>query len=130
MTLNCGICDVFPVLIPQYLHFLLDFTHFDCTVAHACIRGCTGLVASADHFPRRHCTTTPTIMTTPKKATLVLQDGARFEGTSFGAAVSRAGEAVFQTGMVGYNESLTGTTHYKKLCCAVDSPMYAAAAAS
>lgn len=43
-----------------------------------------------------------------KKAVLVLKDGARFEGWAFGSQKSTAGEAVFQTGMVGYNESLTG----------------------
>lgn len=36
------------------------------------------------------------------------QDGTRFEGFAFGAERSAAGETVFQTGMVGYPESLTG----------------------
>lgn len=40
-------------------------------------------------------------------ATLILQDGTRFEGESFGAAVDSSGEVVFSTGMVGYPESLT-----------------------
>ena len=40
-------------------------------------------------------------------ATLVLEDGARFEGRAFGAARSSAGEVVFTTGMVGYPETLT-----------------------
>ncbi len=43
-----------------------------------------------------------------KEAVLVLADGTEFEGISFGAEVSVTGEAVFQTGMVGYVESLTG----------------------
>src|SRR5437667_2230600 len=38
---------------------------------------------------------------------LVLEDGARFEGVSFGYDHSVAGEVVFCTGMVGYPEALT-----------------------
>lgn len=45
------------------------------------------------------------------KATLVLQDGTTFEGTSFGAEVSTPGEVVFSTGMVGYPESLTDPSY-------------------
>ncbi len=40
-------------------------------------------------------------------ARLELEDGTVFSGTSFGAPVSRAGETVFCTGMVGYEHSLT-----------------------
>ena len=36
----------------------------------------------------------------PVAATLVLKDGQRLEGTSFGAKVNRPGEVVFNTGMV------------------------------
>ncbi len=36
----------------------------------------------------------------PVSATLVLKDGQRLEGTSFGAKVNRPGEVVFNTGMV------------------------------
>eukprot|EP00501_MAST-03F_sp_TOSAG23-6_P000014 GSMAST32.ASY1.ANO1.14.1 assembled CDS len=42
-----------------------------------------------------------------KPCALVLADGTRFEGYSFGADVSKNGEAVFNTGMVGYAENLT-----------------------
>lgn len=42
-----------------------------------------------------------------KKAYLVFEDGTVFEGESFGAEVDRVGEAVFNTGVVGYIESLT-----------------------
>ena len=35
----------------------------------------------------------------PVSATLVLKDGQRLEGTSFGAKVNRPGEVVFNTGM-------------------------------
>ncbi|KAI9311038.1 hypothetical protein BX666DRAFT_1096272 [Dichotomocladium elegans] len=45
-------------------------------------------------------------------ASLVLQDGTTFEGVSFGAeGKSISGECVFQTGMVGYPESLTDPSY-------------------
>ncbi|KAI8075004.1 hypothetical protein BC940DRAFT_229852 [Gongronella butleri] len=45
-------------------------------------------------------------------ATLVLKDGSNFQGISFGAETgSIAGECVFQTGMVGYPESLTDPSY-------------------
>ncbi|KAF9993935.1 hypothetical protein BGZ80_007976, partial [Entomortierella chlamydospora] len=45
-------------------------------------------------------------------ATLVLQDGSSYQGISFGAeSKSIAGECVFQTGMVGYPESLTDPSY-------------------
>lgn len=40
-------------------------------------------------------------------AKLVFEDGTVFEGISYGAEISRAGEVVFATGMMGYPESLT-----------------------
>ncbi|KKU75937.1 MAG: Carbamoyl-phosphate synthase small chain [Candidatus Nomurabacteria bacterium GW2011_GWB1_47_6] len=42
-----------------------------------------------------------------KKAKLIFKDGTMFEGASFGAETSAAGEIVFATGMVGYPEALT-----------------------
>jgi carbamoylphosphate synthase small subunit len=42
------------------------------------------------------------------KSRLILEDGTEYHGYAFGAHVSVAGETVFQTGMVGYPESLTG----------------------
>ncbi|KAJ2051520.1 Carbamoyl-phosphate synthase [Coemansia sp. S16] len=48
----------------------------------------------------------------PTLATLVLTDGAILQGHSFGAEVkSVSGECVFQTGMVGYPESLTDPSY-------------------
>ncbi len=44
-------------------------------------------------------------------ATLLLQDGTRFQGQSFGAAVDSDGEVVFNTGMVGYPDSLTDPSY-------------------
>ncbi|KAF1985136.1 aspartate carbamoyltransferase [Aulographum hederae CBS 113979] len=42
---------------------------------------------------------------------LELADGVFFRGTSFGAEKSAAGELVFQTGMVGYPESITDPSY-------------------
>jgi carbamoyl-phosphate synthase small subunit len=47
----------------------------------------------------------------PQKGTLVLEDGMRFEGTSFGSMTPMAGEVVFCTGMVGYPEALTDASY-------------------
>uniref|UniRef100_A0A8C4LVK0 Multifunctional protein CAD n=1 Tax=Equus asinus TaxID=9793 RepID=A0A8C4LVK0_EQUAS len=44
-------------------------------------------------------------------AALVLEDGSVLQGQPFGAAVSTAGEVVFQTGMVGYPEALTDPSY-------------------
>lgn len=42
---------------------------------------------------------------------LILEDGSTFEGNSFGADKSIAGEVVFSTGMVGYPESFTDPSY-------------------
>jgi carbamoyl-phosphate synthase/aspartate carbamoyltransferase len=42
---------------------------------------------------------------------LELQDGTVYQGHSFGAKKSVAGELVFQTGMVGYPESITDPSY-------------------
>lgn len=54
------------------------------------------------------------------KARLILEDGTEYHGFSFGAPVSVAGETVFQTGMVGYPESLTGMMHLVSVHVGVD----------
>jgi len=46
-----------------------------------------------------------------KKISLILEDGANYPGYSFGADLSTSGEVVFNTGMVGYNESLTDPSY-------------------
>ncbi|SPQ23607.1 986d94d2-59df-4c8f-ac87-13177bf6dd50 [Thermothielavioides terrestris] len=43
--------------------------------------------------------------------TLELEDGSAYQGYSFGAPKSIAGELVFQTGMVGYPESITDPSY-------------------
>lgn len=47
----------------------------------------------------------------PKAAFLVLEDGSYFSGTGFGAEGKISGEVVFNTGMVGYPESLTDPSY-------------------
>lgn len=42
---------------------------------------------------------------------LYLENGRTFEGTSFGANISASGEVVFNTGMVGYVESLSDPSY-------------------
>lgn len=42
---------------------------------------------------------------------LILKDGRTFEGYAFGASAPAAGEVVFNTGMVGYPESLTDPSY-------------------
>ena len=50
-----------------------------------------------------------------KKATLVLDDGTRLEGESFGYDGNVAGEVVFNTAMTGYPESLTDPSYAGQL---------------
>ena len=50
-------------------------------------------------------------MTQAKKVSLILEDGTRFEGKSFGYDHSIAGEVVFYTAMTGYPESLTDPSY-------------------
>ena len=49
------------------------------------------------------------------KAYLVLSDGTVFEGEGFGAPVERIGELVFNTGAVGYIETLTDPGYYGQI---------------
>ena len=50
-----------------------------------------------------------------KKVSLILDDGSRFEGRSFGAERSVSGEVVFNTAMMGYPESLTDPSYAGQL---------------
>lgn len=50
-------------------------------------------------------------LTNMEKAWLVLEDSSVYEGYTFGAWKSAAGEVVFNTGMVGYPESLTDPSY-------------------
>ena len=49
------------------------------------------------------------------QAFLVLDDGRIFEGRSWGATGRTFGEAVFQTGMTGYQETLTDPSYHKQV---------------
>jgi carbamoyl-phosphate synthase small subunit len=49
------------------------------------------------------------------KAFFVLDDGRIFEGTSWAASGKTFGEAVFQTGMTGYQETLTDPSYHKQV---------------
>jgi carbamoyl-phosphate synthase small subunit len=49
------------------------------------------------------------------RAFLVLDDGRIFEGLSWGATGKTFGEAVFQTGMTGYQETLTDPSYHQQV---------------
>ncbi|MDQ4112643.1 MAG: glutamine-hydrolyzing carbamoyl-phosphate synthase small subunit [Actinomycetota bacterium] len=50
-----------------------------------------------------------------KEALLVLEDGRSFRGESFGAEGETFGEAVFSTGMTGYQETLTDQSYHQQV---------------
>ena len=50
-----------------------------------------------------------------KPALLVLEDGRAFAGTSYGATGETFGEAVFSTGMTGYQETLTDPSYHRQI---------------
>jgi carbamoyl-phosphate synthase small subunit len=51
----------------------------------------------------------------PVQAMLVLEDGRTFRGESFGAPGETFGEAVFSTGMSGYQETLTDPSYHRQV---------------
>ena len=51
-------------------------------------------------------------------AVLVLEDGTTFHGRSFGAVGETFGEAVFATGMTGYQETLTDPSYHRQVVVA------------
>ncbi|WP_234983428.1 glutamine-hydrolyzing carbamoyl-phosphate synthase small subunit [Demequina sp. NBRC 110053] len=48
-------------------------------------------------------------------AVLVLEDGRTFEGAAYGALGSTLGEIVFNTGMTGYQETLTDPSYHRQI---------------
>lgn len=54
-------------------------------------------------------------MGTKNKAVLVLEDGRRFTGRPYGAVGTTLGEAVFSTGMTGYQETLTDPSYCRQI---------------
>jgi carbamoyl-phosphate synthase small subunit len=55
---------------------------------------------------------------TRPKAVLVLEDGRVYTGTAFGAVGQTLGEAVFSTGMSGYQETLTDPSYHRQIVVA------------
>lgn len=51
------------------------------------------------------------------KAKLILEDGSVFEGIGFGYPTNVSGEIVFNTGMVGYTETLTDPSYKGQILC-------------
>jgi carbamoyl-phosphate synthase small subunit len=52
---------------------------------------------------------------TPAPAILVLEDGRTFRGDAYGADGETFGEAVFNTGMTGYQETLTDPSYHRQV---------------
>lgn len=57
-------------------------------------------------------------MTANGRAVLVLEDGRTFTGMAFGAVGQTLGEAVFSTGMSGYQETLTDPSYHRQIVVA------------
>ncbi|KIS27168.1 carbamoyl phosphate synthase small subunit [Arthrobacter sp. SPG23] len=66
----------------------------------------TEVTANADTAPERGASA---------PAVLVLEDGRTFRGTSYGATGTALGEAVFATGMTGYQETITDPSYARQL---------------
>ena len=54
-------------------------------------------------------------MTSPGPALLVLEDGRIMHGDAYGAVGTTFGEAVFSTGMTGYQETLTDPSYHRQV---------------
>ena len=50
-----------------------------------------------------------------RNAVLALEDGSIFRGFAFGAKTTVTGEAVFNTGMTGYQETLTDPSYFGQI---------------
>src|ERR687897_793106 len=57
----------------------------------------------------------PAPVPAPSRAMLVLEDGRTFHGDSYGAPGETFGEAVFSTGMSGYQETLTDPSYHRQV---------------
>ncbi|MGL4745336.1 MAG: glutamine-hydrolyzing carbamoyl-phosphate synthase small subunit [Dermatophilaceae bacterium] len=55
------------------------------------------------------------MLTTREPAVLVLEDGRTFTGRAFGRRGTTVGEAVFSTGMTGYQETLTDPSYHRQV---------------
>lgn len=54
-------------------------------------------------------------MSRRRPAILVLEDGRTFHGEAYGSVGETFGEAVFNTGMTGYQETLTDPSYYRQV---------------
>ncbi len=54
-------------------------------------------------------------MSTSSPALLLLEDGSSYSGRAFGAEGTTLGEAVFSTGMTGYQETLTDPSYARQI---------------
>ncbi|KUM32967.1 glutamine-hydrolyzing carbamoyl-phosphate synthase small subunit [Arthrobacter sp. EPSL27] len=68
-----------------------------------------------DPNPMTSTAATATASAAPEPAVLVLEDGRIFRGTSYGATGTALGEAVFATGMTGYQETITDPSYARQL---------------
>ncbi len=57
----------------------------------------------------------PTTASGRRPAVLVLEDGRTFRGQAYGAVGETFGEAVFSTGMTGYQETLTDPSYHRQV---------------
>lgn len=55
------------------------------------------------------------MLTTREPAVLILEDGRTFTGSAFGRRGTTVGEAVFSTGMTGYQETLTDPSYHRQV---------------
>ena len=55
------------------------------------------------------------LLTQRDPAVLVLEDGRSFAGRAYGAVGQTVGEAVFSTGMTGYQETLTDPSYHRQV---------------
>ena len=75
--------------------------------------------ATSTGLPSTRTTSTGTISSgRPQPAALVLEDGRIHRGTAFGATGAAFGEAVFSTGMTGYQETLTDPSYHRQVVVA------------
>ena len=58
---------------------------------------------------------TPALLRPQAPAVMVLEDGRTFAGRGFGAEGAAFGEAVFSTGMTGYQETLTDPSYHRQI---------------
>ena len=69
----------------------------------------------AQNHPAHHPADRPHHPVRPRPAMLVLEDGRSFRGESYGAEGETFGEAVFNTGMTGYQETLTDPSYHRQV---------------